>query len=168
MVDIDVPMNGTRVEVLHWFLSNATLTGTNNQTSLNGTADALYYPPSPPAGDVAHNYNFVLFEQPDDFAVPEQFKGVLETRLFFNTSEFVKAAGLSKPIAANYMQVQNRTGTPTTTFPPPRATNGTSPGVSPSSSTAPFPGGAPAVALGGAFWGGVVAAGMVGIGAFTL
>ncbi|KAF2751855.1 PEBP-like protein [Sporormia fimetaria CBS 119925] len=146
MVDSDVPRNGTRVELLHWLASGVTLSSDSPLTIPEG--EAPYRPPNPPVGDTPHAYTFILFEQPDDFSVPEEFTDVLESRVFFNTSAFVQAAGLQQPaLAANYLQVQNLTGTPTTTFPPPRATatNGTGAGggngtETPAGTPEPFPG----------------------------
>lgn len=168
MVDSDVPRNGTRVELLHWLASNVTLDG-NSSSLVIPAGEAEYRQPSPPVGDVPHAYTFILFPQPENFSIPEEFNEVLQSRVFFNTSNFVAAAGLSQPaIAANYIRVQNLTGTATTTFPPPRATNAT---TGPSSTSPPlaFPGAAPA-GFGGAtvFWAGLGTALVTGVLAFAL
>ena len=167
MVDSDVPRNGTRVELLHWLASNVTLAG-NRMLSIPSLNEAQYRQPSPPVGDTPHAYTFVLFAQPENFTVPAEFTDILETRVFFNISRFIAATGLGQPIAANYIRVQNLTGTPTTTFPPPRPTNGTRPGNT--SVPQPFPGAAVPMRVGGgkAFWVGVGTAVAAGIAAFAL
>ncbi|ORY12032.1 phosphatidylethanolamine-binding protein, partial [Clohesyomyces aquaticus] len=171
MVDTDVPRNGTRIQLLHWLVSNVTLSagnGTSGALSIPSTAEATYRQPSPPVGDIPHHYTFVLYPQPADFAVPAQFTDILQTRAGFNFSAFVAAAGLSNPLAANYIQVQNLTGVSgtATTFPPPAPT------VSPTSSgPAQFPGAAArTAALGGGklMWAGVATAMVVGVAAFAL
>lgn len=170
MVDSDVPRNGTRVELLHWLVSNVTVTD-NATLTFPTPGEASYRPPTPPGGDVPHAYTFILYEQPDNFSIPEEFTDVLQTRVFFNTSAFVAAAGLSEPaVAANWIQVQNLTGTATTTFPPPRATgNGTATDGSPSATPSQFPGAAPA-GLGseGVFWAGLGTAILAGVAAIAL
>jgi hypothetical protein len=170
MVDSDVPRNGTRVELLHWLVSNVTLSQDDSTLIIPTTGEAAYRPPNPPIGDVPHAYTFILFEQPDEFSIPEEFNDVLETRIFFNTTAFVAAAGLSQPaLAANYIRVQNLTGTPTTTFPPPRATNGTTNNNTPSSTPEQFPGAAPGgLASEGYFWAGLGTAIAAGVAAIAL
>ncbi|MBE7181663.1 MAG: hypothetical protein INR71_10740, partial [Terriglobus roseus] len=61
----------------------------------------------------------LLYEQPDDFAIPEAYdylespdintpEGAM-VRVGFNLSNFAEAANLGEPIAANYMRVLNGT-----------------------------------------------------------
>lgn len=173
LVDSDVPRNGSRIELLHWLATNVTLsnsTATNNQTALvvPGNPEAPYRQPSPPVGDIPHAYTFLLFVQPLGFRFPEAFTSVLQSRAPFNTTAFVAAANLSAPLAANYIRVQNLTGTPTTTFPPARPTNGTS--NNGTSGPTPFPGAAPALVVGGGalFWSGLAASMVAGVAAFAL
>ncbi|KAF2728441.1 PEBP-like protein [Polyplosphaeria fusca] len=171
MVDSDVPRNGTRVQLLHWLASNVTLSPTDNRTlSVPGTPEAAYRQPSPPVGDTSHAYTFILFPQPEGFSIPSQFQDVLESRVFFNISGFVQAAGLGDALAGNYIRVQNLTGSATTTFPPPRATNATTSGAVPSATgPAQFPGEAVGGFGGGrAFWVGVGAAVVAGVAAVAL
>ncbi|KAF2870999.1 phosphatidylethanolamine-binding protein [Massariosphaeria phaeospora] len=177
MVDSDVPING-RSELLHWLVSGVTLADDGTTLTFPTAGEAAYVPPNPPVGDIAHAYTILLFAQPDNFAVPEQFAGVLESRINFNSSAFVAAAGLAQPLAANYFRVQNLTGTPTMAFPPPRQTNGTGTGAgmgpngTTTSTSTPmaFPGAATTVVLGGGvtFWVGLVTAVVAGVGAFAL
>jgi hypothetical protein len=169
MVDLDVPLNGTRVQLLHWMAANVTLASSNSSgvTPLNiPVGIAPYVQPSPPVGDVPHAYTFILFSQPANFSVPAQYAGVVQTRIAFNTSQFVKDAGLGEPLAANYMRVQNLTGTPTTTFPPARPTRSA---ATSASSPAAFPGAAQPVMVGSVtLWVGWGAALLAGIAAVVL
>jgi hypothetical protein len=172
MVDLDVPRNGTRIQLLHWLASNVTVTGTNDSSLVvPSPSEADYLPPSPPVGDIPHAYTFILFSQPEGFSIPETFADT-SSRIGFNVSEFVTSHGLSQPaLAANWISVQNLTGTATTTFPPPRPTNGTSTnGTASSTPTAePFPGGAPMAIGGGRFvWAGIATGLVAGIAAFAL
>lgn len=76
----------------------------------------------------------------------------------------MRDAGLTNALAANYIRVQNLTGTPTTTFPPARSPTGAS-----SSSPAAFPGAAAKSVDGGIM--GVVVLSMAvvaGVAAFAL
>ncbi|KAF2702655.1 PEBP-like protein [Pleomassaria siparia CBS 279.74] len=168
MIDSDVARNNTRVELLHWLVSGVTSTGNNSKLSFPGPGEAPYRQPSPPVGDTPHAYTLVLFPQPDNFSVPAQFTGILQTRVPFNMSNFVTAARLSQPIAANYILVQNLTGTPTTTFPPPRQTNATT--TARNTSAAGFPGAAGSFVMGGGrvLWVGVGTAMIAGVAAFAL
>ncbi|KAF2007997.1 PEBP-like protein [Amniculicola lignicola CBS 123094] len=172
MVDSDVPRNGTRVQLLHWLVSGVTLSEESNSSSLiiPSPGEAEYRQPSPPVGDSPHAYTFVLFSQPENFSVPAQFNDVLQSRVFFNTSAFVAAAGLGDAIAANYIQVQNLTGSATTTFPPPRDTGSPTSTPAASSTGVEFPGAAPAAVLGSGrvFWVGMGTALIAGVCAVAL
>ena len=142
MVDLDVPRNGTRVQLLHWLASNVTLASSDSSgaTRLNVPVGQVpYLQPSPPVGDVPHSYTFIVFPQPANFSIPVQYADLAQNRVGFNTSQFVRDAGLGQALAANYIRVQNLTGTPTTTFPPARPTESAARN---SSSPLPFPGGA--------------------------
>lgn len=144
MIDRDVPQNGTRVTLLHWFVPNVTLDFDGPYLSIpipeNTTTDgAPYLQPSPPVGDSPHTYTFLLFSQPGNFTVPSEFESInppagVTARIGFSISAFVEAAGLQAPLAASYMQVQNLTGVTgtATTFPPLVVTS--TPTSSPSSS----------------------------------
>ncbi|KAH7394089.1 phosphatidylethanolamine-binding protein [Phaeosphaeria sp. MPI-PUGE-AT-0046c] len=158
MVDLDVPRNGSRVQLLHWLGTNVTQSG--NKSLVVGSTFVPYLQPSPPVGDVAHSYTFVVLAQPRNFSIPAQYANLAQSRVPFNTGQFLSDAGLraSDVIGANYIQVQNLTGTATTTFPPPRAT---ATGAT-ASSPAAFPGSAQALGAGGVpFWGGLAAAAVV-------
>jgi phosphatidylethanolamine-binding protein (PEBP) family uncharacterized protein len=167
MVDLDVPRNGTRVQLLHWMAANVTLGSSNSSgaTPLNIPVGVVpYLQPSPPVGDVPHAYTFIVFPQPANFSVPAQYADLAQNRVGFNTSQFLKDAGLGQAIAANYIRVQNLTGTPTTTYPPARPTQ-----TAASSSPAAFPGGAQSSTVGGvSFWVGLSTALLAGVAAIAL
>lgn len=129
MVD---PTAGTAtdvVEVLHYILPG--LTSPNTSTTRNGTTFyplttaaqplAPYLVPAPTPGN-AHSYTITLWKQPDSFAVPSTFLSYLPlnaldlmNRYPFNLTTFVVAAGLGLPLAGEYFDVQNTTGSATTT-----------------------------------------------------
>ncbi|KAH7401336.1 phosphatidylethanolamine-binding protein [Pyrenochaeta sp. MPI-SDFR-AT-0127] len=166
VVDLDVPRNNTRVQLLHWLATNVTLAGTNQGPLNIPNAPVPYLQPSPPVGDVPHSYTFVLFAQPANFSIPAQYSNLTANRVFFNTSQFVKDTGLGPALAANYITVQNLTGTATATFPPgrPTATGGTN-----GSTPIPFPGAASSLEVGGkAIWAGLATAVLAGVAAFAL
>ncbi|KAJ4301049.1 hypothetical protein N0V90_003139 [Kalmusia sp. IMI 367209] len=112
MIDIDAP--GTpRGTVLHALLQDFTPSGqTQNGSSIittKATGPASYFGPAPPAETPKHphNYIFLLHQQPDNFAVPAAHKTAVSQRLGINWPKFITDAGLSEPIAANYLQVQS-------------------------------------------------------------
>ncbi|KAF1973900.1 PEBP-like protein [Bimuria novae-zelandiae CBS 107.79] len=115
VVDIDAPVNNTRVQVLHFLSSGVTLSPDNRTLVIPSSSEAGWVQPSPSAGDIAHAYTVLLFAQPDDFRVPEEFQRVLQTRIPFNVSAFVGAAKLGEPVAANWFSVQNVSATATAT-----------------------------------------------------
>jgi len=155
LIDLDVPSNGTRVKLLHWFAPDITgVTSGLNSTTLTIPANgpgAPYLQPSPPPGDSPHRYTFLLFEQPINFAVPAAFANInppasTTNRIGFNLTAFIAAANLSPPIAANYILVQNTTAPATSTsFPPSSVTTTAGSGGSGANSTA-LPTGGPATA----------------------
>jgi hypothetical protein len=169
MVDLDVPRNGTRVQLLHWMVANVTLGSSNSSgvTPLNIPVGVVpYLQPSPPVGDVPHFYTFIVFPQPANFSVPAQYADLAQNRVGFNTSQFLKDAGLEQALAANYIRVQNLTGTPTTTYPPARPTATT---AQTSSSPAAFPGSASRLEVGGVgVWAGLSTALLAGVAAIAL
>ncbi|KAL3417983.1 hypothetical protein PVAG01_10993 [Phlyctema vagabunda] len=121
MIDIDLPINNTRVTLLHWFQpdlvvdSAGTLVPSNTNASGPGAA---YLQPNPPAGDIAHRYTFVLYEQPSTFSVPAAFAAInppanVPARGGFSVAAFAAAADLGEPISGNFWTVQNTTVTAT-------------------------------------------------------
>ncbi|KAF1946658.1 PEBP-like protein [Clathrospora elynae] len=169
MVDLDVPSNNSRVQLVHWLATNVTRLNTSSTASLLNipAAPVPYLQPSPPVGDVPHSYSFVLFPQPANFSIPAQYSDLADNRVGFNVSRFVADAGLGGALAGNWITVQNLTGTATMEFPPARPT-ATATGNS-STSMPPFEGGATPMRMGGlAGWLGVGTAVFAGVAAFGL
>lgn len=109
-----------RVQFLHWYepnLSGASEVLFASSDAQNATsAPALtYVPPTPPGGDIAHEYTVIMFNQPKGFSIPSAFesffqdKSDLSNRLDFDIAGFVAASGLGSPVGANWFQVQNTT-----------------------------------------------------------
>lgn len=132
IVDLDVPRNGSRVQLVHWIATDVTLGASDNSTKgrplVFSDSPVPYLQPSPPVGDVPHSYNVVVFPQPANFSIPAQYSNLTANRFPFNVSQFVADTGLGSPIAGSYFQVQNLTGTATTTYPPARSPTATSSG----------------------------------------
>ena len=111
-VDIDVPRNGTRVQLLHWLTTNVTRPSSDTQMLKTNSPDldlAPYLQPSPPVNDTAHKYTLLLFEQPANFTVPARFKDAIKNRVGWDTAAFVNATGLGEALAADWIRVENRT-----------------------------------------------------------
>lgn len=68
---------------------------------------ASYFGPSPPAErpPYPHSYVFLLYEQPADFTVPASQRQTVSSRFNFNMAAFAQAAGLTAPLAGNYLNV---------------------------------------------------------------
>ncbi|KAF2474844.1 PEBP-like protein [Lindgomyces ingoldianus] len=105
--------NAKRGTVLHALLqdfapSGQTQNGTNVLTT-KATGPASYFGPAPPAETPKHphNYIFLLHEQPANFAVPSGQKSAVSGRMGIDWPKFMKDAGLSDPLYANYLQVQS-------------------------------------------------------------
>ena len=108
---------------LHWFQPNLVRTSSSNSildiTLMTDDsrilAGARYLYPLPPAGDPAHSYVVLLFEQPANWHVPEKFStiGPLSSqadRFGFDIADFVSVPGLDGMIAgANYFKVSAKT-----------------------------------------------------------
>jgi hypothetical protein len=171
MVDLDVPRNNSRVQLIHWLATNITR---STPLSANTTGSALeipigpvpYLQPSPPVGDIPHSYTFILMEQPRNFSIPAQYSDLANNRVNFNVSKFAEDANLTQGLAANWITVQNLTGTPTTSFPPSRPSETANDG---SSSGEPASGDAAGLEIGGkAFWAGLGTALIAGVFAVAL
>ena len=120
-VDIDVPRNGTRVQLLHWLTTNVTRPSSDTQVLKTNDPKldlAPYLQPSPPVNDTAHKYTLLLFEQPENFTVPARFNNLLKTRVGWDTAAFVNATGLGPALAADWIRVENRTGSANATVTP--------------------------------------------------
>ena len=131
------------------------LSFSTNGTLVNSTEPVAYYNgPAPPAGDIAHDYVFYLFEQPKELPGPPQdspfnAKNVNanpNNRQSFDVQKFATEEGIGNLIAANYFQVWNSSGTASSTGSNSAGgsaspTTGTPTGTSPPAST--FTGAAP-------------------------
>lgn len=168
-MDLDVPRNGSRIQLVHWIATNVTIGSRDNTTNASpltiGNSPVPYLQPSPPVGDVPHSYNVVVFPQSANFSIPAKYSNLTNTRVPFNVSEFVRDTGLGAPIAGSYFQVQNLTGSATTSFPPAR-----SPTSTPGSNDGPVesPGAAGQLSAGGALWFGLTTAVIAGAAAVLL
>jgi phosphatidylethanolamine-binding protein len=124
LIDPDVPRSGTRIPDLYWLAPDITgsVDGTNTtQLTLadpNVANGVPYLQPSPSAGDYAHRYVFLLFDQPRAFSIPASLGNLSANRLGFNLTAFIAQAGLTAPFAANYILVANNSGPATTSYPP--------------------------------------------------
>jgi hypothetical protein len=112
--DIDLQQSGgKRGTVLHALLQDFTPSGaTQNGTSVlttKATGPSSYFGPAPPAETPKHphNYVFLLHAQPEGFAVPAAHKQVVQSRMNIDWVKFMADAGLSAPVAGNYLQVQS-------------------------------------------------------------
>lgn len=103
MIDLDVPRQNTRVTNLHWLAPNVDIS--KAQAVVSNTTTAKYLQPSPPKGDTAHRYVFLMYAQQKNFSVPAQFSNVQASRIGFDVNAFAKASGLGAPVAANFIMV---------------------------------------------------------------
>ena len=137
--------------ILHYLVANITFSG-NSITSRNTSYKPLTFPAqkspsnfqqgaylrlSPPDFRI-YNFCLMLFEQPQDFHVPDDFNftraGLFKTRQHFNFTRFAAETGLQQPIAANFFSSSKHPGeyiqplglpsSPTTT---PRPSSGKTP-----------------------------------------
>ncbi|KAF1985108.1 PEBP-like protein [Aulographum hederae CBS 113979] len=118
MIDLDVPQNDTRVNLLHWLVPNVTSMDRGSAT-LNVPAPppgAPYIQPSPPGGDLPHRYVFLLYSIPANWTFPEKYANInpptnVTARIGFNLQDFLSAAQLDNAplLAGNYITVQNQT-----------------------------------------------------------
>lgn len=163
-MDLDVPRNGSRVQLVHYFSSNVTMNPSTSLLTLPA-GEVPYLQPSPPVGDSPHAYTFILFSQPAGFSVPSQYANLSNNRVPFNVAQFASDTKLTQALAANYIRVQNLTGSATQSFPAPRPTGSQS-----ASGPAVFPGGASQmVSVNGiTFWAGLSTAMLVGFAAIAL
>lgn len=130
MVDPDAstPENPTRRFILHWLATNLTQSTTVPSDSVrqligpssatNGSAPDFvpYLAPAPPFNSSAHRYILYLFQQPTNFAIPAQFAALQggANRTAFNLTDFIAAAALGRPAAAEYLYVNRQPQVPGT------------------------------------------------------
>lgn len=106
MVDPSTNATDPTYPALHTLYANVTADGANKWTVL-----APYINPEPTPGP-AHNYSFLLFEQPQaQFEVPLEYASFLPlnlsnlyNRVGFPLLEFINDAGIGKPVAGNWFQ----------------------------------------------------------------
>lgn len=120
MVDPDAsyPENPQNRFIIHWWQEGMTKSTTEvNSTSIGGTRlvnstapRVSYRRPRPPTNSSAHRYISYLFEQPANFQVPEAYSGYgNQNASRFPLEQFLQAAALDNPIAANYFYCSNQT-----------------------------------------------------------
>jgi hypothetical protein len=130
MIDLDVPQNDHRTTLLHWLVTDIDISRTPASVSTAGGAP--YLQPNPPAGDSAHRYVFLLYAQPDGFAIPSKYSSIIPpqnttARIGFDLNTFVTDTSLKAPLAANYITVQStQSANVSTTFPPAGGATGSS------------------------------------------
>lgn len=114
MVDPDLNATHPASVGLHQLTANVTTAGTDHAASV-----ARYIEPMPP-GAAAHNYTFLLFEQPRNFTLPTKYSAFFKTtdespknRLNFPLDSFLVETGLGKPVAANWFRQSAVTTTAT-------------------------------------------------------
>lgn len=111
-LDIDGSSDGKTTTVLHALLqdyapSNTVQNGTSVLTT-KSTTPSSYFGPAPPAGaPPTHRYVFVLHEQPAKFKVPAAHQQTVSSRFGIDWVKFVSDAGLTAPIAGNWLQVKS-------------------------------------------------------------
>lgn len=118
MVDPDAPtpQNASRRFILHWLQPySAPQNSSNGVRELrNQSATGVpYAPPAPGNTSDAHRYIIYAFQQPPNFTIPLAFRGYSATnRTNFNLTQFISAAYLGQPAAAEYFYVSAKTGVP--------------------------------------------------------
>ena len=146
-----------RTTRLHYW--QAGLTFATNGSLVNTTEPVAYYQgPSPPPGDIPHDYVFYLFEQNEDFAPPpedspfnvDNINANPMNRMSFDVQRIASGEGFGDLVAANYIVVQISSGSA-------NSTSGSSAGggaaptgaTMPSPSASPFTGAAGSIELKG-------------------
>ncbi|KAH8829692.1 phosphatidylethanolamine-binding protein [Flagelloscypha sp. PMI_526] len=109
MVDCDIVGADTSQVTRHWLVNNAKV-ASNAVTTDNVNEITKYGAPLPAEGSGSHRYVLLVYAQPSGFtppADPPTNAGIAK----FSLSDYVKAANLGSPIAANYIQVEQGTAT---------------------------------------------------------
>lgn len=138
MIDIDAPSrtNTSLAQVIHWtqpgYISASSKNGSYFPLISTSSTVVPYAGPAPPPGSGSHRYVFSLFKQPANFTNPKAYAGFsARNRTRFNTTDYVKQAGLGPIVAANYFVAENMNVT---------GANGTSGTGSGNGTAAPFRG----------------------------
>ncbi|KAI0205313.1 phosphatidylethanolamine-binding protein [Astrocystis sublimbata] len=119
MIDLDASTNfanpkaGQQASYLHTVLRDFKASGAASGegiTTLTTTArgPVAWFGPAPPAENPPHphRYTNLLWEQPANWQIPAAANSMLQSqKVGFNVANFITAAGLSDPIAANYFNV---------------------------------------------------------------
>ncbi|KAI0159962.1 PEBP-like protein [Hypoxylon sp. FL1284] len=119
MIDLDASTNfvnpgaGQPATYLHTVIRDFKASGAASAdgiTTLTSSAagPVAYFGPAPPAENPPHphRYTNILWEQPANWQIPAAASRMLQSQKSgFNVPNFVTAAGLSDPIAANYFNV---------------------------------------------------------------
>ncbi|KAH8168239.1 hypothetical protein CIB48_g62 [Xylaria polymorpha] len=119
LIDLDASTNfanpkaGQQVTYLHTVLRDFKASGAASGagvTTLTTTANGpvSWFAPQPPAENPPHphRYTNLLWEQPANWQIPSAANTMLQNqKVGFNVTNFIAAAGLSTPIAANYFNV---------------------------------------------------------------
>ncbi|KAI0490301.1 phosphatidylethanolamine-binding protein [Xylaria cf. heliscus] len=119
LIDLDASTNfanpraGQQTTYLHTVLRDFKASGaaseagvTTLSTKANGPVS--WFAPQPPAENPPHphRYTNLLWEQPANWQIPSAANTMLQNqKVGFNVTNFITAAGLSNPIAANYFNV---------------------------------------------------------------
>lgn len=117
----DIPYIGIQVDgainALHWIQPNLVAKADGNMTidaSVQGASkvECPYLEPEPPADP--HDYVILLYKQPNNWTVPEQYAKInppsnIPDRLNFSLPDFMASSGLGAPIAATYFRAMNGT-----------------------------------------------------------
>ncbi|KAJ3544354.1 hypothetical protein NM208_g3095 [Fusarium decemcellulare] len=115
MMDISVVLKpgSSPTTLIHWVRQDlrAESGGTSLEPKSVG-ALAQYMAPGPPPGQT-HDYVVLLFEQPANFKVPDNYESYfanitssINNRIGFDLAEFTEATGLKRePVAANWFRV---------------------------------------------------------------
>lgn len=123
--DASYPENPTSRWIIHWWQQGLTKSTTEvNSTAIGGTRlvnstdtapRVAYRRPRPPFNSSAHRYIFYLFEEPNNFQVPEQYAGYsAQNGSRFPFEQFLDDTNLGDPVAANYFYCSNETAVPDT------------------------------------------------------
>jgi len=140
MIDIDAPSRtnttGSLAQVIHWiqpgYISASLKNGSYFLLVSTSPVVVPYAGPAPPPGSGSHRYVLSLFKQPASFTNPKAYAGFnAQNRTHFNTTDYVKQAGLGPIVAANYFTSENKNVT---------GANGTSGTGSGNGTAAPFRG----------------------------
>ncbi|KAI8949237.1 phosphatidylethanolamine-binding protein [Xylaria longipes] len=119
LIDLDASTNfanpgaGQATTYLHTVLRDFKASGAASGagvTTLTTTATGpvAWFAPQPPAENPPHphRYTNLLWAQPANWQIPSAANTMLQNqRVGFNVTNFITAAGLSTPIAANYFNV---------------------------------------------------------------